>query len=135
MTDMTDTEKDEILTACREMRNVKGFISTIKTEQEKLKLQHRFLDEKIEEEKKERKEEIKNMQDEFRDMEEKIENKFEIFFYKIGDINKRIDYKINMVSNKISGINKQIFIWMGSILFSILVSIIMLIISKINGWF
>ena len=139
MPDMTEKEKNEILDACRKMKDVQGFISTIKSEQEKLKIEHSHLKEKIDEEILERKEEIKNMHEEFKDMKKQIDNEFSIVNGSIKRIHDRFDKGFkeitDSINTKITKINNWIIGGLSGILGAIVVGFLMLIIGRINGWF
>jgi len=101
MPDMTEKEKDEILKACREMTHLKGFIATIQERQNTLDLENKHLKEKIEDEIKERKEEIKEMKDLFNDFKKGIENQFSVIFGRLNDIQDKISATLGEMNKHI----------------------------------
>ncbi len=101
MPDMTEAEKNEILSACRDMNNLKGFIVTLQKEQEKINIENEYLKEKIEDEIKERKDEIKEIKEESKEMREEINGKFEVIFQAIKKVHNRIDITLNLMNTHI----------------------------------
>lgn len=134
MSDMTENEKNEILAACREMSNLKGFMSTIQVKQEALEIKNEHLKEKIHEEIQERKDEDEKMEKENRERFNKIDGKFEVIFSKLGNIHKRIDAVFTDLSTKIENGIKQNNNWLKTMFTTIILFIITNILNGIFKW-
>ncbi len=125
---ITQSQLDLILDSCTT-------VIMLAKNQELIEQKNQFLQKQIDKEVKERKEEIRNIQEENRDRFQRIDNKFEVLFTQINRINTRIDSKINEILPRIEKINIWIMAGLSGILGSILIGIIMFIIGRIFEWF
>lgn len=126
---ITQSQLDLILNSC-------NTVVSLMKDQGKIEQQNEFLQKQIDDEVKERKEEIKDIQKENGDRFQRIDNKFEILFTQINKVNAKIDKKIDtIVLPKILAIKNWIIAGLSGILGSILVSVIIFFIGKILNWF